>query len=126
MDIDADMKQRLLGDLKKIAEQMEQSAQDLQSQRHSRDLLKRQQQILTRLLNAQQSLRTQGKKQQRRGQRAGTSPSASPPGERSPSNDTDALRRDLIRALEKEYSSDYEALIKRYFELLQRSSGAAE
>lgn len=121
MNMDADVRQRLMGDLDKIAEQMEQSAQDLQGQRHSRDLLARQQKILTRLLNAQQSLRTQGKKQQRRGQRAGESPSAPPPGERSPSNDADALRRDLIRALEKEYSSDYEDLIKRYFQLLQRS-----
>lgn len=126
MDMDADTKQRMMGDLEKIADQMEQSAQDLQGQRHSRDLLARQQQILTRLLNAQQSLRTQGKKQQRRGQRADASPSASPPGERPSLDDTDALRRDLIRALEKEYSSDYEALIKRYFQLLQRSSGATD
>jgi hypothetical protein len=127
MSVGEETRQRLLGDLQKIAEQMERSAKDLQGQqRHSRDLLKRQQQILTRLLNAQQSLRTQGKKQQRRGQRAGEQPSRESPGPRSPQSEEDALRRDLIRALEMGYNSDYEALIKRYFDLLQQTEGTSE
>ncbi|MFB6273250.1 MAG: DUF4175 family protein [Salinibacter sp.] len=119
MNISKETKQKLLGDLQKIAKQMEKSAQDLNSGRHSRDLIERQQQILTRLLNAQQSLRTQGKKQKRRGQRADENVERERPGERPPSDDAATLRRDLIRALEMGYNSDYEALIKRYFELLQ-------
>ena len=127
MNVDEETRQRLLGDLQKIAEQMERSAKDLQGQqRHSRDLLKRQQQILTRLLNAQQSLRTQGKKQKRRGQRADEQPNRQSPGPRSSQSEEDALRRDLIRALEMGYNSDYEALIKRYFDLLQQTEEASE
>ena len=122
MNVGEETKQKLLGDLQKIAEQMEKSADELQGgRRHSRDLLQRQQQILTRLLNAQQSLRTQGKKQERRGQQADENVDRQPPGERPEQNEVDALRRDLIRALEMGYNSDYEELIKRYFELLQQN-----
>jgi hypothetical protein len=119
MDVGSEARQKLLGDLQKIAEQMETSADELeQGQRPSRDLLDRQQQILTRLLNAQSSLRTQGKKKKRTGQSA-DDVQKRPPGQLPSTDDTDQLRRDLIRALEMGYSSDYEALIKRYFELLR-------
>jgi hypothetical protein len=128
MNMEEETKNKLLGDLQKIAEQMEKSAEDLQGGRHSRDLLERQQQILTRLLNAQQSLRTQGKKQERRGRQAKDPGDRESPGEVPDQDEVDALRRDLIRALEMGYNSDYEELIKRYFELLQdnRDTGATE
>jgi hypothetical protein len=118
LDLDAQSEQQLMGDLQKIAEQMEQSAQELEAGER-RDLMERQQQILTRLLNAQKSLRTQGKQDERQGQRAEDAPERPAPGDR-PSQDIETLRRDLIRALEMGYSSDYEELIRRYFDLLQR------
>jgi hypothetical protein len=126
MNIGEETKQQILGDLQKIAEQMDESADDLQNGRRSRDLIERQQQILTRLLNAQQSLRTQGKKQERRGRRAEDDVDRERPGDRPDPEDTDTLRRDLIRALEMGYTSDYEQLIKRYFELLQEKETTDE
>ncbi len=124
MDVGSDAKQQIMGDLQKIAEQMEQSAQELEGGRHSRDLIERQQQILTRLLNAQKSLRTQGKQEQRRGRQSEDEYDQRRPGELPQTNETDELRRDLIRALEMGYNSDYEELIKRYFELLQQNGSA--
>ncbi|MFB6248697.1 MAG: hypothetical protein ABEL97_09025, partial [Salinibacter sp.] len=120
-------RKQLMGDLEKIAKQMEKSARELRSgERPSRDLLDRQRQIMTRLLNAQQSLRTQGKQKQRRGRQSDGDYEQRPPGERPVSEEADQLRRDLIRALEMGYSSDYEELIRRYFELLQdRTSSPA-
>jgi DNA repair ATPase RecN len=126
MSIGEETEQQILGDLQKIAEQMDESADDLQNGRRSRDLIERQQQILTRLLNAQQSLRTQGKKQERRGRRAEDDVDRERPGDRPDPEDTDTLRRDLIRALEMGYTSDYEQLIKRYFELLQEKEATDE
>ena len=126
MNMEDEAQQKLLGDLQKIAKQMEESANDLQSGRHSRDLIDRQQQILTRLLNAQQSLRTQGKKQQRRGRQADEDYEQDRPGDRPDPGEADALRRDLIRALEMGYNSDYEALIKKYFELLEQDESPSE
>jgi hypothetical protein len=122
MDVGSEARSKILGDLQKIAEQMEESARDLeQSRRPSRDLIERQQQILTRLLNAQNSLRTQGKKEQRQGRSSTDAFDRQPPGALPPAEEADRLRRDLIRALEMGYSSDYETLIRRYFELLRTS-----
>jgi hypothetical protein len=126
MNVGEETKQQLMGDLQKIAEQMGESADDLQNGGRNRDLIERQQQILTRLLNAQQSLRTQGKKQERRGQEAEEGFDRERPGDRPDQDDADTLRRDLIRALEMGYTSDYEQLIKRYFELLQESESAEQ
>jgi DNA repair ATPase RecN len=126
MNLEEETKQRLMGDLQKIADEMEKSAEDLQGGRHSRDLINRQQQILSRLLNAQQSLRTQGKKQQRRGRQADDDVDRQRPGDRPDSETPDTLRRDLIRALEMGYDSEYEALIKKYFELLEQSEETRE
>jgi hypothetical protein len=120
MGAGSDVRDRILGDLDKIAEQMEQSAQELErGRRPSRDLLDRQQQILTRLLNAQNSLRTQGKQQQRQGRSSEDGFDRSRPGDLPSTDEAEQLRRDLIRALEMGYSADYEALIKRYFDLLR-------
>lgn len=120
MDVGSEAKQKILGDLEKIAEQMEETAQELdQNRRPSRELIKRQQQILTRLLNAQNSLRTQGKENQRKGQSA-NDVEQNAPGQTPSPEAPDQLRRDLIRALEMGYSSDYESLIKQYFELLRK------
>ena len=121
MNAGSKAKSQIMGDLQKIAEQMEQTAQQLEQGRHSRDLIDRQKQILTRLLNAQKSLRTQGKQQQRKGREANDDYDQRRPGP-LPNTEEEAnkLRRDLIRALEMGYSPDYEELIKRYFELLEQ------
>lgn len=121
MNVGSEARDRIMGDLEKIAEQMEQTAQDFERGRHSRELIERQQQILTRLLNAQQSLRTQGKEEQRQGQESEENYEQQSPGELPAPEAADQLHRDLIRALEMGYSSDYEELIKRYFELLQEN-----
>lgn len=120
MDVGSEVREQLLGDLEKIAEQMGTSADNLEQGERRDDLLDRQQQILTRLLNAQQSLRTQGKKEQRRGRTAESEFYREGPGDRPADDNADALRRDLIRALEMGYNPDYEELIRRYFELLEK------
>jgi len=120
MDVGSEARKQIMGDLKKIEEQMEKTADQLEQGRHSRDLVEQQKQILTRLLNAQKSLRTQGKEKQRRGQEAEDEYEQRPPGALPDTEKADQLRRDFIRALEMGYSPDYEELIKRYFELLQQ------
>jgi len=119
MDVGSKAQNQIMGDLQKIAEQMEQTAQQLEQKRPSRDLIERQKQILTRLLNAQKSLRTQGKQKQRQGRQADDDFNQRRPGSLPDAEEANKLRRDLIRALEMGYSSDYEDLIRRYFELLE-------
>ena len=111
----------VLGDLNRIAEQMEDTIEELQQGQQSPRTIERQRQILTRMLQAQQSLRTQGREKKRRGQRAEEIDRRESPEDITPQEQADRLRRDLIRALESGYAPDYEALIRRYFELLQQS-----
>jgi hypothetical protein len=111
---------QLMGDLERIAEQMEETIQELQQNQTDRRTIERQQQILTRMLNAQKSLQQQGREEQREGREADDAFDRESPGELTREEQIDRLRRDLIRALETGYAPDYEDLIKRYFELLQQ------
>jgi hypothetical protein len=110
---------QLMGDLERIAEQMEETIRELQQNQTDRRTVERQQQILTRLLNAQKSLQQQGREEQREGRQSDETFDRESPGELTREEQIDRLRRDLIRALETGYAPDYEELIKRYFELLQ-------
>ncbi len=116
-----DARNRMLGDLNRVADQMMETIEELQQNRVSRRTVQRQQQILTRLLEASRSLEQRGEDDKREGRTAEEimreSPAALPLPEQ-----LERLRRDLIRALESGYSSDYEGLIRRYFELLQTES----
>ncbi len=118
---DKNSRNKVLGDLNRIADQMMESIEELQQNHVSRRTVERQEQILTRLLEASRSMQERGKDNKREGKTAEeilrVSPADLPPSER-----LERLRKDLIRALETGYSSDYQALIRRYFELLQQDS----
>ena len=122
------MRDDMLGDLDRIAEQMEETIRELQQGTQSRRTIERQQQILTRMLQAQRSLQQQGKDDKREGQQSTDEFDRSSPNDLSTQEEIETLRRDLIRALDSGYAPDYERLIKRYFELLeqQRPSGAPQ
>lgn len=111
---------KMLGDLNKIAEQMEETIQELQRSQADRRTVERQQQILTRLLDAQRSLQERGKEKRRESER-GRDLERESPDALTPSEQAEKLRRDLIRALESGYAPDYQELIKRYFDLLQET-----
>ncbi|NNF04209.1 MAG: chromosome partitioning protein ParA, partial [Rhodothermales bacterium] len=120
-----DAQNKLLGDLNRIAEQMAESIEEMQQSRVSRRTVQRQQQILTRLLEASKSLQERGKDNKRQGRTAEEILRESP-ADLTPAEQAERLRRDLIRALETGYSADYQDLIRRYFELLQNRESAAE
>ncbi|GAB5521542.1 MAG: hypothetical protein RhofKO_37930 [Rhodothermales bacterium] len=118
MNRNPELRGKMLGDLNQIAEQMAETIEDLQRGRPNRQTLERQRQILTRMLNAQQSMQQRGRENKREGQQ-GRDRSRSGPGDLPPAEQADQLRRALIKALESGYSPDYQELIKRYFDLLQ-------
>jgi len=124
MDVGSDAENQIMGDLNQIADQMEESAQALENEdaRHE-EIRERQDQILTRLLNAQKSLRTQGKQEQRRGREADRDVDRRSPQELPDADARDPRRRDLMRALEMGYTANYEELIRRYFEVLEEDEG---
>ncbi len=120
-----ELRNKALGDLNRIAEQMQESIQELSENRANRQTIQRQNEILTRLLQASQSLQERGRENKREGRSADDILRDSP-AELTPSEQAERLRRDLIRALESGYADDYQQLIRRYFELLQESGQTPE
>ena len=110
-----------LGDLDKIAEQMEETVRELERRRAGRRTVERQQEILTRLLEATRSMQERGR-EERRESRTGEGQTREGPEDLPELERLDALRRDLIQALDAGYAPDYEELIKRYFERLQEQA----
>ncbi|MGH7495221.1 MAG: DUF4175 family protein [bacterium] len=114
-------RKEILGRLDQTANDMEEVVKDLQENRLGRQTLERQQQILSRMLDAQRSMRERDLSEERQAERSknyrGTDPGALPEnlGERRTK-----IQEDLLRALREKYSRDYRELIQKYFEALAR------
>jgi hypothetical protein len=76
--------------------------------------LKLQERILSRLLDAQKSVRTQ-KVSRERQSRTGEDISRRSPGEIPLDQLEEQMRRDILRAMKEGYSPDYQKLIQDYF-----------
>jgi len=120
MNRDRRFRNRTLGDLEEVANQMQRSIEEMEQRRFNRELPERQDQILTRLLEATRALNREGEKEERRGT-TGEQFMRDSPEDLSPEQEADRLRQALLQALERGYASDYEQLIRRYFELLQET-----
>jgi hypothetical protein len=114
---------RQSGDLGGIAKDMDEVIKDLQNNQVLRRTIERQQRILSRLLDAQKSLRTQDYKEERQSKTGAEIVRISPDG--LPANRGEhrtLLQENLEKALRDGYSKEYEDLIRRYFEELSRES----
>lgn len=125
MNRNPELRGKALGDLQRIAEQMQETINELQNRQVNRRTIDRQQQILQRLLNAAQSMNERGRERRREGQ-TGDQFNRDSPAPLTPQEEAEELRRALLKALESGYAPDYEELIKRYFELLQQQSQDAD
>ncbi len=111
------------GDLGGIAKDMDEVIKDLENNQVLRRTLERQQRILSLLLDAQKSLRTQDFKEERQSKTGQEIVRESPDG--LPSNLGERrtlLQENLEKALRDGYSKEYENLIRRYFEELSKES----
>ena len=108
---------RILGDLQRIADEMREVVKDMEQGNINPNTLRQQEKILSRMLEAQSSLRERDFEQRRRSA-AGKMPVRPGPSSLPANAEVDKLRRDLIKALEEGYSKDYQELIRRYFEAL--------
>lgn len=112
---------RLLGDLEDVANKMEEVVRELKQNNVSDDLIQKQERILTRLLDATRSMNERDY-EKRRESRPGEQITGKPPADlKFDENDLmSRIRQDLLRALEEGYAKDYEILIRKYFEALQK------
>jgi len=109
---------QVLSELERLSEEMEQTINDLRGGETDPFMIKRQQNILSRMLNAEKALQERGEEEKREGTTAEDSPSGVPP---------DVTIEELQKEIRKlmndpnrtRFSEDYQRLIEQYFELLK-------
>ena len=109
----------VLGDVDHMAKEMEEVVKDLQAMQIDRKTIERQQTILSRMLDAQKSVREKEYSKKRQAE-VGKEYAQKSPGQ--PRNYEDLklkqLNLDLLRALQEGYGPDYEKIIETYFKSL--------
>jgi hypothetical protein len=110
-----------LGRLGKISEEMEEVVEDLEALNIDRRTIDRQQRILSRMLDAQKSIREKEYSKQRKSQVGKVYARKSPEEDMDTENKrAKKLQMDLMRALKEGYNPDYERLIEEYFKTLNQ------
>jgi hypothetical protein len=115
--------QQGLGDLRGIAEDMDEVIRELQSKQYTRKTVERQQRILSRMLDSQKSLTRRGFKEERISRTAERPlPYSGPAG----LPEDLGQRRNLVlealnQAMKAGYSRDYQSMIRRYFNILTQA-----
>jgi len=111
----------VLGDLGQVAESMGEAADSLEDKNVGERTLKLQERILSRLLDAQKSVRTQRTSKERQS-RTGEEVLRKSPGEIPEDTLEEMMRRDILKAMQEGYSSDYQRLIRDYYRAIYQKS----
>ena len=112
--------ERALGNLEKIAQEMKESMNDIQNNRITPETYKRQERILSRLLDASKSIHDRDFEKKREAKSADNIFGRSA-GDIDLSTQEGKTRafQELLRSIQQGYTKDYETLIRQYFESLQ-------
>ena len=112
----------ILGRLDDLAEEAKRVVEDLKSQNVNRETIRRQEQILTRLLNAQRSMRRRDYSERRKS-RPGEEYRVESPPELSREQQEEMIR-DMLYQRRGYYPPEYEELIRAYFKAISSGQGA--
>lgn len=111
---------KIPADLEDIIKKMQEVVTDMQGEKLNDELIQKQENILSKLLDAQRSINERDYEKQRES-RSGENIAREFPAELdlSDPNSLDEIRDELSKAVKEGYSRDYEELIRKYFESLQ-------
>lgn len=112
---------KIPANLEDIMNRMQEVITDMNSQKLDDNLVQKQEKILSKLLDAQKSINERDFEKQRESN-TGKDITGKPPAELNLSTDEgkDKLRDELNKAVREGYSKDYEDLIRKYYEALQK------
>ncbi len=112
---------KLMGDMSQIARDMTEVQTDMTSGNFNPETVRKEDRILSRLLDAQRSTRERDFEKKRTSTAGQDVTRESPPSlTLTAGQEKDRLRRDMQKALEEGYAREYEDLIRRYFEILEQ------
>ena len=113
---------KLLGDLDRIAKEMAEVQSDLVQGNVNPETVQKQERILSRLLDSQRSQCEKDFEKRRKAEAGKEYEHSSPAGlDLTTQEGKNKLREELLKVLEGKYSKDYEDLIRKYFEQLEKS-----
>jgi DNA-binding transcriptional regulator YiaG len=112
----------ILGRLDDLSEEARNVIEDLRRRKVSEETLRRQERILTRLLNAQRSMRRRDYSQRRKSRPGEAYEVVSPP--ELSLEDKERMLRDLLYRRRGYYPPEYEDLIRAYFRTISREAGS--
>lgn len=111
---------KMLGDLNKTAREMREVQTDLAQGNVNPETLRKQDRILSRLLDSQRSVRERDFEKKRRAEAGRDMQRPGPPRlDVTTQEGRNRLRSDLLKAMEEGYARDYQELIRKYFEALE-------
>jgi len=115
---------KLGANLEKIIDEMNEVVSGLNTKKVNDDLIQKQEKILSKLLDVQRSINERDFEKNRESE-VGNIFNSNSPGELNLSDKKikDNLREELMRAVQEGYSKDYEDLIRKYFEELEKTNG---
>jgi Domain of unknown function (DUF4175) len=116
---ESQQRDRILGNLQKIADEMKEVVTNMKQNDINQNTVHQQERILSRLLDAQNSIRERDY-EQRRTSTPGVTPSRPSPVTLQTTDKSEQIQRDLLKTLEEGYSKDYQDLIQKYFEALSK------
>jgi DNA repair exonuclease SbcCD ATPase subunit len=111
---------QIMSELQRLSEQMEEAINDLRGGYTERIMTERQQNILSRMLQAERALNEREEDEQRRGAQPDQIERISP-AEITLESLREQIRRSLRDPGETRFTDEYQRLIQRYFELLEQS-----
>ena len=107
-----------LGDLEKVMQDMIESEEDLRNRQLTHETMMRQQQILSRLLQADQSIRER-ELDDKRESKTGRELERTAPDELTQEEFQNRVRQELLKSNQLEYSPDFMILIEEYYKKLE-------
>ncbi len=113
--------QKALGDLGKVAEDMKESENDMEEKKLTEETLFRQQQILSRLLQADRSIRER-EFDNKRESRTARELDQKAPDQLTLEEYKNKIRQELLKSNKLEYNNDFIILIEQYFKKLEQTN----
>jgi len=112
--------QKLPADLEEISRRMQEVITDMQGEKLNDELIQKQENILSKLLDAQRSINERDYEKERES-RTGENVSRNFPADLNfnSQKSLNKIRDELNKAVKEGYSRDYEDLIRKYYEILQ-------
>lgn len=110
----------LAGSLDKTLQEMQSVVKEMKGGKLNDEIVKQQERILSRMLDSQRSLNEKDFEKNRESKSGGNFDLNSPGQLNLKQNSKNKLRDELLKAVKEGYKKDYEELIKRYFEVLEK------